>query len=374
MITSTFVQCTHLQAGSLRSDGRIFSMKRREALKAIALFPFLIQPMFGGIKNTSVSRRNKIIKPKRLSKGDTVAVIAPASGASEFDFEDALQNLTDLGLHTKVGKYARGGSGFLSGTDEERLHDLHWAFSDKEIDAIWCVRGGYGTPRLLPKIDYKLIKKNPKILIGFSDITALHLAIYQQTGLVTFHGPVATSNFTEYTKTHIVNTLMNPTSRYEIKLPKTPVGEDPELYKASVITAGKCRGRLIGGNLSLLAALAGTQYQINKTNGNILFIEDVNEPHYKVDRLLTQMRQSINMRGFEGIAIGVFTRGGDGEFVGHSQSLIEVLKDRLGDLGIPVIYGLSFGHIRDNFTLPLGVEAELNTADSTITLLESAVS
>ena len=346
-------------------------MRRREALKAIAMFPFLVSPMLGR-KSTKVVRRKRLIKPKRLSTGDTIAIIAPASGASDSEFENALQNLADLGFKTKVGKYARGGSGFLAGTDEERLHDLHWAFSDNEIDAVWCVRGGYGTPRLLPKINYKLIKKNPKALIGFSDITALHLAIFQKTGLVTFHGPVATSNFTDYTKTHVVNTLMHPSSRYEIKLPKVPEGENPELYKTTVIKEGKCRGKLIGGNLSLLAALAGTPFEIKKTKGKILFIEDVNEPLYKVDRLLTQLRQSLKMQEFEGIAIGVFTKG-NGDLESYTKGLQEVFRDRLGDLRVPIISGLSFGHIRDQFTLPFGIKAEMNTADSTITLLESAV-
>lgn len=346
-------------------------MNRREALKAIALFPFLIQPIVGK-NNKKPFRRKRNIKPKRLAKGDVIGVIAPASGASDSDFENALQNLSDLGFNPKVGKYARGGIGFLSGSDKERLHDLHWAFSDREIKGVWCVRGGYGTPRLLPRIDYRLIKKNPKVLIGFSDITALHIAIFQQTGLVAFHGPVATSNFTDYTKTHVENTLMNPTSSYEIKLPAVPEGEDVELYKTTIIREGKCRGKLIGGNLSLLAAIAGTPYEIKKPKGKILFIEDVNEPLYKVDRLLTQLRQSIKMREFEGIAIGVFTRG-NGDVESYTKGINEVFKDRLDDLGIPILSGLSFGHIRDQFTLPIGIKAEMNTKDSTITLLESAV-
>lgn len=351
---------------------QICFMNRRQALKALALIPFVIEPLFGAnIKKTV--RRKKIIKPKRLASGDTVAVIAPSSGVSEFDFDEALQNLADLGLNTRVGKYARGGSGFLSGTDAERLSDLHWAFSEKEIKAVWCVRGGYGTSRILPRVNYKLIKKNPKILIGFSDITALHIAIFQQTGLVTFHGPAATSNYTEYTKNHVLNTLMNPTARYQIKLPEVPADEDPELYKTTVIKAGRCRGKLIGGNLSLLAALAGTPFQLKKIKGKILFIEDVNEPLYKVDRLLTQLRQSVKMRSLAGIAIGVFTNRGNGDPGSYTQGLNEVFKERLGDLGIPVISGLSFGHIRDQFTLPLGIKAEMNTADSTITLLEPAV-
>ena len=346
-------------------------MKRRDALKGIVLLPFLVKPMLAQRRNSS-SRRNRIIKPKRLSKGDTVGVIAPSSGVSQEDFDEALQNLSDLGFKTKVGRYARGSNGFLSGTDRERLHDLHWAFRTRSIDAVWCVRGGYGASRLLPYVNYNLIKKNPKILIGYSDITALHIAIFQETGLVTFHGPVGASNFTNYTTEHVLKTLVEPTSKYEISLPAPPEGADPALYKAKVIKPGKCRGRLVGGNLSLLAAMAGTPFGLKNVRGKILFIEDVSEPPYRVDRMLTQMRQSVNMRSLAGIAVGVFTRG-EPDPDKPSQSLMEVLSDRLGDLGIPVIYGLSFGHIRDQFTLPLGIRAEMDTSKSTMTLLETAV-
>ncbi len=346
-------------------------MKRRDALKAVALLPFMVQPMLAGNKSLA-QRRKRIIKPKRLKKGDKIAVIAPASGVSEEAFERGLQNLADLGFETEVGKYARGRNGFLSGTDRERLDDLHWAFRNKEFTGIWCIRGGYGTSRILPYINYNLIKKYPKVLVGFSDITALNLAVYQNTGLVTFHGPNAASTYTDYSKTHIINTLMNPTKKYEIKLPEPPDEADPELYKTNVITKGKCRGELIGGNLSLLIALTGTPYGLRKVKGKILFIEDVNESPYRVDRMLTQLRQSINMRSLAGIAVGVFTRG-EPETEPPSQSLLDVLKDRLGDLKIPVIHGLSFGHIRQNFTIPLGIKAEMNTEKSTLTFLESAV-
>lgn len=351
--------------------GSVANMNRREILKGLAITPFLIGSIEGN-SNRNSFRRKKIKKPKRLSKGDTVGIIAPASGASEEEFERALNNFEEMGFKTKVGKYARGINGFLSGTDQQRLHDLHWAFSNSEIDAVWCIRGGYGVSRILPKVNYKLIKRNPKILVGYSDITALHLAIYRKTKLVTFHGPVGTSTYTDYAKTHVLSTLMTPTSPYKVELPKVPEGEDPELYKALVVRAGKSRGRLIGGNLSLLTALAGTPYGLKNTKGKILFIEDVGEKPYRVDRMLTQLRQSINMRELAGIALGVFT-GGKLDADEVSQSLEDVIKDRLGDLGIPVIYGLAFGHIRNQFTIPVGIKAELDTQESTLTFLENGV-
>lgn len=342
-------------------------MRRRELLKSLIALPFLTR-----LALSQKANKTKFIKPKRLAKGDTVAVIAPASGLSPEDFDKALRNIADLGFKTKAGKHARRKTGFLAGTDRERLEDLHWAFGDPEVDAVWCVRGGYGVSRLLPEVDYKLIKKNPKVFIGYSDITALHLAIYQNCGLVTFHGPVAASNFSDYTKSHALNVLMNSTANYKVELSADNQSNESNLFKTEVITPGKCRGKLIGGNLSLLSALAGTPFALQNTKGKILFIEDVGEQPYRIDRMLTQLRQSVDLRTLAGIALGIFEDCNPKD-PASSQSLIEVLKDRLGDLGIPVIYGLSFGHIRDQFTLPVGIEAELDTEKSLITFLETSV-
>lgn len=343
-------------------------MKRREILKGLAAVPILAGSVFGKFKQ---KEKVKIIKPKRLKTGDTVAVIAPASGLSRESFDQALKNLESLGLKTKVGKSARGNKGFLAATDKERLDDLHSAFADKEISAVWCVRGGYGAARLLPFINYELICKNPKILIGYSDITALHLAIFQKTGLITFHGPVAASELSDYTKNHVVNVLMKPSAPYQIGLSEYNKTQESNLFKTETITPGKCRGRLFGGNLSLLSALAGTPFALRDLKGKILFIEDVGEQPYRVDRMLTQLRQSLDLRSLAGIALGIFEDCNPR--TKNTQSLSEVVKDRLGDLGIPVIYGLSFGHIRDQFTLPVGIEAELDTTNTTLTLLENSV-
>ena len=341
-------------------------MNRRDLLKVLPLIPVFTQTML-----SQKSTNPKLIKPKRLKKGDTVALITPSSSVSDADFQKALQNMADLGLKTNVGKYATAVNGFLAGKDAQRLEDLHWAFSDKSIDAVWCIRGGYGLSRILPQIDYKLIKQNPKIFIGYSDITALHLAINQNTGLVTFHGPVATSTQSDYTKKHVVNALMTPSAPYKIELSPDSVAKDTLAFKTQVVTKGMTRGRLIGGNLSLLTALAGTPYALTNTKGKILFTEDVGEKPYRIDRMFTQLKQSINLRELAGIALGVF-EGCDAPD-DKSQTVIDVVKDQLGGLGIPVIYGLSFGHIRDQFTLPLGIEAEMNTENATVTLLETGV-
>ncbi|MBK6750101.1 MAG: LD-carboxypeptidase [Acidobacteria bacterium] len=346
-------------------------MNRRDILKTAAMLPIVAGAGFISV-SAKTAARPKMIKPNRLRPGDTVAVIAPASGATPEAFERALANVATLGLKAKVGKYARGSKDHLSGTDAERLHDLHWAFEDKEVNGVWCVRGGSGAPRLLPEINYSFIKRNPKVLIGYSDITALHMAISQQTGLVTFHGPVATSELSEYTKTHLVNSVMSPPANYKIQPSEYNLAQASALFKPLVITPGKARGRLIGGNLSLLSALAGTPYALKDVKGAILFAEDINEPPYKVDWLFTQLRQSCDMKSLAGVALGVFSSA-QAATDAETAVTLRVLRDRLGDLGIPVITGLSIGHIRDQFTLPMGIEAELDTEGATVTMLESPV-
>ncbi len=346
-------------------------MNRRALLKGAATLPLLATASMGQSSPTTPFPAKRI-KPARLTAGDTVGLIAPASGLKPESFDQAVQKIESLGFKTKVGKYARGLHGVFSGTDAERAHDLHWAFADAEVRAVWCIRGGDGAPRILPTVDFDLIRKNPKIFVGYSDITALHTAIHQNCGLVTFHGPVGISGFSDYAKQHVLNVLMNPTAPYKIEISEGNRAKTSEFFRTEVITAGKARGPLIGGNLSLLTALAGTPWALTQMKGKILFLEDIDEQPYRVDRMLTQLRQSIDMRSLAAVALGVFD-GCKATEQKPSPPLIEVVKDRLGDLGIPVIYGLSFGHIRDQFTLPIGIEAELDTSTAILTLLETGV-
>jgi len=350
-------------------------MNRRDLLKGAVILPFISKAALGRGQKTSMQKiSRKIIKPKRLSAGDTIGIIAPASGAEKEKFDAAVAMFEAMGYKTKVGKYARGDRGIFSGTDKERLHDLMWAFTDKDVDAVWCIRGGDGAPRILPDIDFDVIKKNPKIFVGYSDITSLHVAISQATGLVTFHGPGASSTFSDYTKPHVFDLLTGAAAPYKIELADAnrEKGKQAPLFQTETITKGKCRGKLIGGNLSLLAALAGTPYALRDLKGKILFIEDVNERPYRIDRMLTQLRQSADLKSLAGVALGIFD-GCEPPAGKPSQTAQDVIKDRLGDLGVPVVYGLSFGHIRDQCTLPVGTEAELDADIATLTLLESAV-
>lgn len=357
---------------SFNSSNSIFIMERRTILRGASLLPFFKNDNL--VNSETETMLKKTIKPKRLKLGDTLGLIAPAGPLTDELFEKSVKSMTDLGFKIKMGKYVRERLGFLAGTDAQRAEDFHWAFSDKTVDAVWCFRGGYGGTRVLPLIDFKIVKKNPKIFIGYSDITAYHTAIFQKTGLITFHGPVGTSDYTDFTKSNVLNVLMNPTPQYKLESAAENIANPSNLFKMEVITAGRCQGKLIGGNLSLLSAMAGTPFGLKGKDlkGKILFMEDIEERPYRVDRMLTQMMQSVDLRACEGIALGVF-EGCNPKKDEPSQSLIECLKDRLGNLGIPVAYGLSFGHIKNQYTLPVGVEGAFDTEGCVITLLESAV-
>jgi muramoyltetrapeptide carboxypeptidase len=342
-------------------------MDRREVLKAITTLPLAAAAVHG-----STPSKMKITKPRQLKRGDTVALVAPSSGVSDAEFNRALQNIENLGLKVKLGKYVRETNGFLAGTDDQRAEDLNRALADEEAAAVWCIRGGYGLTRILPKIDFAAIRKNPKPIIGYSDTTALLLAAHQAIGLVTFHGPGGSSFQSEYTRKHLTAVLMESAAPHKIELSPEYASRNDLLYKTQVITPGKAKGRLIGGNLSLITALAGTPFALREVKGKILFLEDVNERPYRVDRMLVQLAQSVDLRKAAGIALGIFDRCEPPN--DNSQTVIDVVRDLLGGLGIPVIYGLSFGHIRDQFTLPLGIEAELDTQKAIVTLLENATS
>lgn len=208
-------------------------------------------------------------------------------------------------------------------------------------------------------------------MIGYSDVTALLQAIYSETGLIGFHGPVAVSEFTDYTVDQFRSILMEPKSSLIINdSPKNDSKNNPA-FQTKTINAGKAKGQIVGGNLSLITALAGTRYQLNAKN-KIVFIEDIGERPYRIDRMLTQLLQACNLKEAAGIAMGVFDDC-EAKVGSNSLSLMETLEDRLGNIGIPVIYGLSFGHIDNQFTFPIGIEAELNTENQSIILLESAV-
>ena len=320
-----------------------------------------------GLK-VSTNQKTPLILPKKLKKGDTIGLITPGSFIPDRDLAKAERNMISLGLRVKRSRNLRALRGFTAGTDAERLDDLHAMFSDPEVDAIWCARGGYGCTRLLPNIDFNHIRDNPKILIGYSDITALTTAIFQETGLVCFHGPVAASTFTEYTKRELETTLFDvqPTRTITPALANQE-NTDP-LFQPFVIQSGIASGQLIGGNLSLLAAMAGTPWAL-QPEGMLLFLEDIEEKPYRIDRMLTQLRQSSAMDKATGLALGIFA-GCKPDPEDRSLSLSQTLKGQLNAFNIPAAYGLSIGHIAHQCTLPIGIHATLDTRTRTLTLNE----
>jgi muramoyltetrapeptide carboxypeptidase len=311
-----------------------------------------------------------VIKPPRLKKGDTIGIISPASAPMDLSrIDKGIAYLEKLGYKVKEGKYIRQEYGYLSGTDEERLYDLHDMFSDKNIKAIFCTRGGYGTPRILNKINYSLIKKNPKIFVGYSDLTGMQNAIYKKTGLITFSGPMLA--------VEMYNTIDPFTEENFWRMISSPkkIGQlvNPENEMLISNKAGKTTGLLLGGNLSLVLAIFGTPYLPNLKH-NILIIEDIDEEPYKVDRYLAQLRNSGLLNEIAGLIIGEMTDCEPKDKTKPSLSLEQVLKDYLSDLKLPIIQNLKYGHVPKKLTIPFGIKAKMDSNKNSIEFLEGAVS
>jgi len=305
----------------------------------------------------------RLLKPARLRPGDLVGIIAPAGFTTDAALEKAVANIESLGLRARLGNNVHYVYGNYAGTVEQRLADLHAMFRDPEIKAVWAIRGGSGCISLLEHIDYKLIRAHPKVLIGYSDITCLHLALLRHAGLVTFHGPVASSTFSEYAVEHLRNVLMTPHARYTIAMYAE--------HTPRVVHGGVATGRLIGGNLSLVSALVGTPYAADFKEA-ILYLEEVNEEPYRIDRMLSQLQLSQGLRRAAGVMIGVNENceAAEGD---SALSLDDTLDQHLQPLTRPAVTGYSFGHIRNQFTIPVGIRARLDADAHTLTLLEPAV-
>jgi muramoyltetrapeptide carboxypeptidase len=271
----------------------------------------------------------------------------------------------------RPGQFLRARRGYLAGTDAERAADVNAMFADPEVDGIIAMRGGYGCARILPLLDYQTIAQNPKILVGYSDVTALLLAIYQRTGLVTFHGPVANGGFNTFTASCFQQVLMAG----EAVVMQNPVHKGDGLVQVTdrirTIVPGKASGVLAGGNLTVLCSIIGSGY-LPDWAGKILFIEDINEEVYKIDRMLTQLKLAGVLAGLRAIVVGKFTGSSPAQSYG-SLTLEEVLIDHLQPLGIPVFAGAMIGHLPAKFTVPIGLEAEVDATLGTIALRGPAV-
>jgi muramoyltetrapeptide carboxypeptidase len=322
----------------------------------------------------AASTMTPLIKPPRLRRGDVVGLIAPGGYTSDPSIEKAVQHIEALGFRVRPGTYLRDVWGNYGGTVAARIADLHAMFRDPEVKAIWAIRGGSGCISLLRHLDYRLIRTHPKVLLGYSDITALHLAIHRHAGLVTFHGPVASSTPSDYSTEHLLSVLMDPRPTYTI--PMSPDNDRRALeepwYATRTVHAGVAEGPLVGGNLSLVSALAGTSYAADFTGG-LLFLEEVNEEPYRIDRWMTQLDLAIGFDKAAGVMVGICENcGPQGD--GPSLTLDETLDVHLQPLRVPAVTGYSFGHIRNQFTLPVGIRGRLDTAARTVTLLEAGVS
>ena len=313
--------------------------------------------------------RPGLLKPPRLKQGDTIGMVLPASMSLESDnIARGREQLEALGYKVKIGAHAYDRYGYLAGEDRNRAADINAMFADPEVNGISCFTGGWGTPRLLPYLDYDLIRRNPKVVIGFSDITGLLNAIHKKTGLVTFHGPMADSLYEPYTLANYRKAVM--TAEPLGLLPNPPKRETDLIDRENRViplTGGKATGRLIGGNLTLIASTTGTPYEID-TAGAILFLEDTHEEFYRIDRMLTQLWLAGML---DSIAAFVWGRCTDCPVTGPTLSLGQILRERFAH--VPSMWGLSFGHIEKKLTLPIGVQATLDADAGTLTVLEAAV-
>jgi muramoyltetrapeptide carboxypeptidase len=316
----------------------------------------------------------KLIRPPRLNPGATLGIIAPASAPPDPKAVDrAVAVLEKLGYKTKLAPNVHKRLGYLAGADRDRAGDLMRMFTDKRVNAILCVRGGYGTARLLPLLDYQAIRANAKIFVGYSDITSLHCAFLTKAGLISFHGPMLNSDFAQpklpdFTVQSFLRTLASADDQEDIA-----DGYPDQTVK--ILRRGRARGQLIGGNLALLCTVIGTPWQPSFQNA-ILFLEDVGEAPYRWDRMFTYLTNCGLLQQVAGIAIGLNAECEDPQArtaKEYRQTLDEVLRERLLPLKIPIVTGLPFGHVPMNATLPVGVRAELDADRGVLRLLEAGV-
>ncbi|HTR82168.1 MAG TPA: LD-carboxypeptidase [Bacteroidota bacterium] len=311
----------------------------------------------------------KTLKPKALKRGDVIGVIAPASPLPSMDrVEKGAEYLERLGYRVTFGKNFRAVRGFLAGSDKQRAADINTMFGDKKIKAILAARGGYGSPRVLPLLDYSLIRRNPKILIGYSDLTALQLALFKKAGLISFSGPMlgiemfkGIDPFTEEQFWRMV------TSTKKFGLLQNPGGRDLKPFHG-----GKGSGSLLGGNLSIITSIAGTPYLPSFKN-SIFYFEEVDEDSYRFDRMMNQAKLCGIFKEANGILIGELTNVKPYDPSTPHLTIDQILADHLSGLRKPILRGLVYGHIPRKLTLPIGIRASIDGTHGLVELLESTV-
>lgn len=330
---------------------------------AAAMLPFM--DMRGALAAPHGGR----LLPLPLNKGDTVALVSPSAAINEpVGLQLAWEAMQALGFKVKTGAHYASRYGHLAGTDAERAGDLNAMFADKQVKAIICVRGGSGAARLLPLLDYDLVRANPKVLLGYSDITALHCAIQAKTGLVTFHGPVASGSWNRFN----VDQFQRLFFKRELMRYRNVTDDDDELVprknRTATINGGIARGELVGGNLTVLAALAGSSY-LPDFRGKILFLEDVEEAPYRIDRMFSTLKLMGALDGIAGLIFGECTDCKPGDGYG-SLTLDQIFADHIAPLKIPAYRGAMIGHIREQFIVPVGGTVEMDADAGTFRLLD----
>lgn len=300
------------------------------------------------------------MKPQRLAKGDAIGITATASPAEMSLVQQAIPFFEQMGLRVLLGNTIQLEHGYLAGTDDARLADFHQMIADDAIRAIIFARGGYGTPRIAGRLDYQLIRNHPKILWGYSDITYLHTAIRQQTGLTTFHGPMPASDIADEN----FDTLS--AKMFEQLFDPVTLHYSEDISQLSVIVPGEATAELVGGNLSLLVSTLGTPFEID-TKGKLLLLEDIGEEPYRVDAMLNQLKLAGKLHAAAGVVIGDFADAEPPEGK-PSLSLEQVFYHYFSGLSCPVVSGFKIGHCFPNFSLPLGETGTLRTADKSLTV------
>ena len=342
-------------------------MDRRHFIGSSALAALGLTLAGSGIARAAPRMRQLL--PVPLNPGDTVGLVSP-SGATDdsLSIQLAREAMEALGLRVKVGVHALSRNGHLAGTDAERAGDLNAMFADREVKGIICVRGGSGAARLLPLLDYERIRRNPKVLLGYSDISALHCALQAKTGLVTFHGPIGSGswnrfNAEQFRQLFFERQLMEYRNKQE-------AGDElvPRRNRTMTINPGKARGALVGGNLAVLSALAGSSY-LPAFEGKILFLEDVSEAPYRIDRMMSTLKLMGALDRIAGFVWGECSDCNPGGGYG-SLTIEQILDHYLKPLKVPAYRGAMIGHIREQFILPVGGEVELDADAGTLRMLQ----
>lgn len=347
-------------------------MLRRDFLQAAA-----ITTVASGlsVRTAHGAAAQAIIKPKRLAPGDTVVLVAPANATfNSVELQIARESLEALGFKVRVGAHLLERHGYLAGDDKARADDINAAFADKSVAAVHAIRGGWGSARVLPYLDFEAIRRNPKVIIGYSDITALLLSIQAKTGLVTFHGPIGLGRWDSYSLDYYKRVLFNGeqvtyANKHDLSDRNALVQTE---FRTQTITPGKARGRLVGGNLTVMTTILGSPYLPDWEN-TILFTEDVHEDFYRIDRMLTQLKLAGVLGKIKGFVFGSCSECGPGDGNYGALTLEEIFADHIKPLGVPAWQGAMIGHSQPQWTLPEGVEVEIDADAGTLKLLEAPV-